>query len=991
MSDLMRPIPFKMLLSWVMDERSKHNTVFGVHRQYSAPKGHVLGFLGEKLETPFGPAAGPHTQLAQNIVASYYTGNRFFELKTVQTLDGEDLPVSKPCILAEDECYNVEWSTELRVPEGMEEYIKGWLMCKIMAVEFDMGAPDGFMFNMSVGYDLEGIKSQKIDSFIEGLKDASTLDFYKSCVADIIDYSPNFKRLTREEILAFSPRVCRSITLSTLHGCPPDEIERIAKYLIEEKQLHTFVKCNPTLLGYDYARQTLNALGYDYVQFDDHHYLADLQFEDAVPMFERLLKVAEGAGLNFGVKITNTCPVDNLLPNLPGEEMYMSGRSLYPLSLSVAIKLSKAFGGKLRISFSGGIDYYSVERLYNTGVWPITMATTYLKTGGYARAVQMADLFTGKDYQDFTSVDVTALEKLFADSMADDYFKKPIKPLPSRKMADTVPLIDCYVAPCRDGCPINQDIPHYLNLAAEGKYKEALEVILDKNPLPFMTGMICNHKCMDKCTRTFYEESLHIRSVKLEAAQKAFDQVKAGMAKPAITLAGKTAIIGGGPAGIAAAHLLARAGKAVTIFEKEAELGGVVKQLIPEFRKMGDEIYRDIELLSVLGVDIQCNQTVSSIADLKAQGYSEVIVATGAWLPSDIAVEGTDVVDALDFLKAFKQTNGQVKLGEHIIVIGAGNTAMDVARAAKRCQGAVSSSILYRRTKRYMPADEEELQEAIEDGVAMQELLVPVKHEGRTLYCKRVKLGDYDESGRRKPIITDQIIEIPADTIIAAVGEKADAAFYQSNGIAIDNKGLPVVDQNMMSSQSGVYVIGDAMAGPAVIVKAIANATVAANAIIGQSVTSELAYSTDESALYQKKGNLEFPLKVDDGQRCLSCNVVCSNCADVCPNRANVVIEVPGKTMSQIVHVDYMCNECGNCTTFCPYDSAPYKDKFTLFKDQADFENSENEGFYLDGAVKVVRLDGKTYRLEGKNDYVPQAIVNLMQAVTEQYDYLIFR
>ncbi len=990
MSDLMRPIPFRDLMEWILRERRNHNTVFGVRKGYAAKPSHALNFLGEKIETPFGPAAGPHTQLSQNIIAAYYGGNRFFELKTVQTIDGEDLPVSKPCILAEDECYNVEWSTELTVPDAMREYMKGWLACKIMAIEFGLGDPDGFIFNMSVGYDLEGIKSNKINSYIETLKDAANDPDYQSYIADALAMVDQFERVTADDIRGFNSKVCRSITLSTLHGCPPDEIERISQYLLEEKHLHTFVKCNPTMLGYDYARKTLNGLGYDYIEFDDHHYKADLQFDDAVPMFKRLLKVAADHQLNFGVKITNTCPVDNRLPELPGEEMYMSGRSLYPLSLSLAVKLSKTFNGQLRISYSGGIDVYSVEKLYDTGVWPITMATTYLKVGGYGRAVQMADLFSDKPYGDFTGIDVAALEALLADCKAGSYYRKPVKPLPRRKMDTHVPLINCYVAPCEDGCPIKQDIPKYLNLAAEGDYEGSLKVILDKNPLPYMTGMLCNHKCMDKCTRNFYEKPLQIRSVKLQSAQAAFDKVKPTILPAATKLAGKTAVIGGGPAGIAAAHLLARAGKSVTVFERRAELGGVVKYIIPEFRKNGNEIYKDIELLEQLGVELRCSTEVTNLAEIKAMGYDSIIVAIGAWLPARISIENAQVMDTFDFLSEFRRTGGDMSLGEHPVIIGAGNTAMDVARSAKRCKGAKTSSIIYRRTKRYMPADEFEMVEALEEGVEMRELLAPKRYQDGQLICRKIKLGDYDASGRRQPIETDEEVKVPATTIIAAVGQKTDSKFYDDNGIKTNAKGMPEVDNQFMTSVDGVYAVGDALFGPSVIVKAIANATVAANAIVGRSVVGEIVHDKPVQGLYDMRGDLTFPIKEADGERCLSCNVVCENCADVCPNRANVVVHVGGYAMGQIVHVDYMCNECGNCATFCPYDSAPYLDKLTLYKDQHDFEDSKNEGFYFSGDQTVLRLDQKVYKFNGQGcSEVPTEILDLIAAVKHQYSFLV--
>ena len=260
------------------------------------------------METPFGPAAGPNTQLAQNIIAAYFAGSRFFELKTVQIMDGEELAacIARPCILAEDEGYNCEWSTELLVWQALDEYVKAWLALKVFSKAFGLGSSDGFIFNMSVGYDLEGIKSEKIDNFIEGLKDASRLPQWNEYKSVLKKYFPS----EAEHIESITPKVCTSVTLSTLHGCPPQEIERIASYLITEKHLHTFVKCNPTILGYDYARKTLDDMGYDYIAFDEHHFNEDLQYEDAVPMFTRLKRLADDNGLEFGLKLSNTFPVD---------------------------------------------------------------------------------------------------------------------------------------------------------------------------------------------------------------------------------------------------------------------------------------------------------------------------------------------------------------------------------------------------------------------------------------------------------------------------------------------------------------------------------------------------------------------------------------------------------------------------------------------------------------------------------------------------------
>ena len=268
MSDIMRPIPFSQLMNWIIEEHKTQDAIFGVRKMVTTNQEGALPIFDERIETPFGPAAGPNTQLAQNIVASYVAGSRFFELKTVQVMDGEELSkcVNKPCIVAQDECYNCEWSTELEVPQAFAEYVKAWFACHLIAREYGLGSPDGFVFNMSVGYDLEGIKSPKVDAYIEGMKDASGSDVWNECRAWALANLDKFEHVDAAFVESIPARVSNSITESTLHGCPPAEIERIATYLITEKGLNTYIKCNPTLLGYEFARQRLNELGFDYLR-----------------------------------------------------------------------------------------------------------------------------------------------------------------------------------------------------------------------------------------------------------------------------------------------------------------------------------------------------------------------------------------------------------------------------------------------------------------------------------------------------------------------------------------------------------------------------------------------------------------------------------------------------------------------------------------------------------------------------------------------------
>jgi putative selenate reductase len=1041
MSDRMNTLPFDKLILWVLNEYEKEKSVFGIpdHKFYkksdsnslSELKGSLqsdhLSLFGRQLESPLGPAAGPNTQLAQNIIAAYVAGGRFFELKTVQVIDGEDLPVSKPCILARDEGYNVEWSTELTVSDALNEYIKAWFALNLLSKEFALGSTDGFIFNMSVGYDLEGIKSPKINEFIDGLKDSSRTRIWKECKDFLLHNLSLWKGIDKEYIEEISPRICESITLSTLHGCPPEEIERIAVYLMEEKGLHTYIKCNPTLLGYEFCRQTLDHMGYDYLSFDDHHFKNDLQFEEAVPMIARLQALANKLDLTFGVKLTNTFPVKIKNKELPGEEMYLSGKPLYPLTINLAYKLAKAYDGNLRISYSGGADIFNIDQIYQAGIWPITLATTILKPGGYARMKQLAELleeesqvnpvmlpgFTkiksegsnapiieglelvGKavdskeleskvveskvESKEVEGIEVEgieveaaetkriALEKLcqFAkDAISDTHYRKHLPQQWNRKLKDKVPLVDCFLAPCNKGCPINQDIPEYLRLVDEERYLEALEVITAKNPLPFITGTLCNHPCMAKCTRQDYEEAVDIRGTKLLAAQKGFKDLISKLEPSDLNSDCKVAVIGGGPAGLAGAYFLRKSGIDVTVFEKRDEIGGVIKHIAPGFRISEEAIDNDMELIRKTGVKFCLGVDERfSIEGLKREGFKYIFIAIGAEKPGRLELDECDAEtwNVLEFLETYHKNPEALSLGKSVAVIGAGNSAMDAARAAIRVPGVESVAVVYRRTKEYMPAAKEELELAFKDGVELKELLAPILYSQGILHCQKMELGAPDASGRRSPIPdSGQVEKLRVDSVIAAVGERVETELFLQNNIEVDDKGKILVNsETNETSIENVFVGGDTLRGPATIVEGIADGTKVARIILEREKDQRLKLEKAVSfhtmqqmdEIQRKKAILQHASSQGQGdKRCLECNIICNLCAEVCPNRANLAVPVITeelKCKNQIIHMDGMCNECGNCETFCPYDSAPYRDKLTLYWKQEDFEDSNNAGFIL--------------------------------------------
>jgi len=385
MSDRFRPISMEQLTEWVFTELEQRQSIFGIPRSaFFVPDSgdrFRIETYGRTLETPFGVAAGPHTQMAQNIVVAWLVGARFIELKTVQTLD--ELDVNKPCIDLEDEGYNVEWSQELKVYESFDEYLRAWVL--IHALHHALGFPGeapGIIFNMSVGYNLDGILRPNVQWFLDVMRDAS--EYLPAYVDVVAAHHPPVRDL------AIPAQLSDTITLSTMHGCPPDEIERISGYLLSERGLHTSVKCNPTLLGADRVRRIVHDdLGFTDVPIPDEAFGHDLEYRDAVPMFHNLRRIADAHGLTFGLKLTNTLEVENFRPVFDRDEMmYMSGRALHAVTTNLAQRLVEEFRGGLLLSFAGGADCFNVADLLRSGMKTVTVCSDLLKSGGYLRMLQ---------------------------------------------------------------------------------------------------------------------------------------------------------------------------------------------------------------------------------------------------------------------------------------------------------------------------------------------------------------------------------------------------------------------------------------------------------------------------------------------------------------------------------------------------------------------------------------------------------------------------
>ena len=406
----MKGISFEDLLLQSLKEYGESKSFFGVP---VVPNPHG---------TPVGPAAGPHTQLTGNIIAAYAAGARIFDLKTIQILAGEALGIQRPCIYVGSEVYNIEWSSEFDAKNAMNEYIKAAVLIQAFAKEFDLRPFNELEFIISVGYDLKGIKSEIVDSFIENMKDAKNTEEWKEDIKVLKANINLFKKLKLEDIDKFESKLTNTVTLSTMHGCPAQDIEQIGIYLMKEKKLNTYIKMNPTLLGKDKLDEILKTKGYDIV-LPVEVFKNDIDLSQAISIIHNCKKVAANEGLKFGVKLTNTLPTSIQHKELAGETMYMSGPGLYALSINVANILANEFNGDLPIAYSGGIDDKNIKDVLSTGINPITLSSFLLKPKGYKNIGKLL-----VDIKIPEKIDTNKLKTLAENAIKDkNYDRKDVK------------------------------------------------------------------------------------------------------------------------------------------------------------------------------------------------------------------------------------------------------------------------------------------------------------------------------------------------------------------------------------------------------------------------------------------------------------------------------------------------------------------------------------------------------------------------------------
>jgi NADH-quinone oxidoreductase subunit F len=425
-----------------------------------------------------------------------------------------------------------------------------------------------------------------------------------------------------------------------------------------------------------------------------------------------------------------------------------------------------------------------------------------------------------------------------------------------------------FKAPCIHACPIGMDIPSYVALTRAGRLEDAYKVLLKTNPFPSICGRVCDHKCESKCRRSTLDEPVSIKNLKRFITDHG---TRPTVKKPDKTRKEKIAVVGGGPSGLTAARDLALRGYPVTVFDEFPEPGGMLRWGIPEYRLPRDILRREIDDILDLGVELKANTKVGrdvAYEDL-VKAYDAVYLAIGAQKSSGTAVEGgtlKGVVGAVEFLRDVN-LGKTPRVGERVVVVGGGNSAIDASRSALRL-GAKEVTILYRRTREDMPAQEDEIRAAEEEGVNIRYLVNPVRFQGSNgaveqVMCRRMVLGEFDNSGRKKPVPKlGEDTAVDVDMVILAVGQETVFPFDAKGGAVPVNKNglIEVVKGKKTATQTPmVFAGGDVVTGPDTVVGAIAAGHHAANEI-----DQAIRLKNGEAFSSPPQEEIEIPMIIDE-------------------------------------------------------------------------------------------------------------------------------
>lgn len=430
---------------------------------------------------------------------------------------------------------------------------------------------------------------------------------------------------------------------------------------------------------------------------------------------------------------------------------------------------------------------------------------------------------------------------------------------------------DCR-GPCTLKCPAHTDCPAYLKKIAEGDYYGAVQIIKDKLPLPASIGRVCPHPCEDVCRRQYVENAISIAYLKAFAADKDLASSKPFRDETAPSTGKTVGVIGGGPAGLTAAYYLALKGHKVTVIDAMPKMGGMLRYGIPEYRLPKKVLDAEIAEIANVGIEMKNNVKLGkdiSFEDFRKQ-YDAVVVAVGAWKSSGVGCPGEElkgVLGGIDFLREVS-LGCAPDIGKKVAVVGGGNVAMDACRTAVRL-GAEKVYVVYRRTRSEMPAADEEISEAIEEGVEFKFLTNPAEITGENGAVKEIKLqvmelGEPDASGRRRPVPVEGKFEIlPVDSVIVAIGQKAELSALP--GIELNRKGNIVADENSYRTNiEGVFAVGDVTnKGAGIAIEAIGEANRAAEIVDGYLNGAELSYR----APFVSERKVDDKLKAELSQR----------------------------------------------------------------------------------------------------------------------------
>ena len=1090
MSDRLRPPGFESLARWVLGGLRRDEVLDLPRETWFTPLRNdsirlEKSFAGKPMATPFGVAAGPQTQLATGIVASWLAGARILELKTVQHRAVE---VARPCIRIRDEGLNVEWSQELTPEASFEQYLDAWVM--IHALHHLLGWPGDTpetVFDISVGYDLEGLLSPPMQDYLSRIADAEKLLGERLEILGQLD--PQLKELKVPR------RLASSATISTMHGCPVDEIGGMATHLMEKHGLHVRVKLNPTLLGAAAVREVLHeGLGWRELIPDEEAFAHDLDLDKAVELIAQMKEVARGADVRFGVKLSNTLPLVHEGTVFPASErtMYLSGRPLHALTVQTTARLDEATGRELSISFCGGADCFNLPDLAAAGLLPVTVCSDLLRPGGVGRLSQygitLRDALAASGAEDLESFalararrtdssgayDVSAsshginnvggdfaaaahhnLQAYVRQVLEDARYRREARPpTPGLKGTRPLGLFDCIHAPCVEDCGIDQDVPEYMRRVEAGDFPGAAEVIRRDNALASSLGRACHHPCETRCTREAYEAPLAIRHIKrfaLEAAEeaRAVDKTPAPLTALKKNLPA-VAVVGAGPCGLAAALDLRRAGVRVTVLEARAKGAGMVTDTIPAYRAPDPAAERDLEELRRESVEIRHGVRFPVDLDLpalKAEGFGAVVLAVGAQRGRRMGIPGEEyegVMDGLELLRRARRDEA-VATGEVMAVVGGGDVAIDCARSLRRLAPQGRVEILYRRRVQDMPASAEELHALRDEGIPIRELLVPVEAIGpegklEKVVCIRLRPGEPGADGRPHPEPTGETVDLPVNLLVVAIGQEPAPESLAIEDLEKNATGWVRADPvTGRTSVEGVWAGGDVSRGPSSLVAAAGDGRhIAADILKGFGLAvpprnakapqkkeltpkTEITPRTEISVKMEANGpgpyrrlmeararrTLRVPVPElppenrrdfaevvqpytedqarTEAARCLECDLLCSTCVTVCPNRAFLTLEmepfsVHWKLLSeqavnftlaqpfQTVVLNDLCNACGNCTEFCPTAGKPYEDKPRLVIDADALVSLDHNVVLLrqrrEGPSLHLRWHGEDHRME---------------------------